>query len=59
MSGITQPDFAVFEVGEELAILLGIEFAGPDDFGVVDFGAVVHPLVVNVVVVAVFVVADP
>src|SRR5437016_3457776 len=45
-----EPDVAVVEIGEELGILGGIEFAGPKNLGGIDFCPVVNPLVMQIVV---------
>jgi hypothetical protein len=45
--GFDEPNGAVVKVTEELPIVQGAHFTGPDDLGMVDIGAVVDPLLEN------------
>jgi hypothetical protein len=42
--GFDEPNGAVVEVADELLIVRGAHFTGPDDLGMVDISAVVDPM---------------
>ena len=45
--GLEKPDLAILEIVDEPAVLLGVQFAGPDDFRIINVGGVVDPFLAD------------